>query len=134
MDALQHSLEKYEHRSMTDTKHSATANKTQPCTSTDNQGESCSRSKKKNTVAACTTQCVVRPSHLFLTAVIPPVTLFGHYQLVNVSHGCRHLLAGASNLPMCRYYCRQETDVSSRTGKKVCLRLWSCASARYGCV
>lgn len=35
---------------------------------------------------------------------------------------------------ICSYYCCQETDVSSRTGKKVCLRLWSSASARYGCV
>lgn len=40
----------------------------------------------------------------------------------------------ASTRPICSYYCCQETDVSSHTGKKVCLWLWSCASARYGCV
>lgn len=40
----------------------------------------------------------------------------------------------ASTLLICSYYCCQETDVSSHTGKKVCLWLWSRASARYGCV
>lgn len=69
-------------------------------------------------------------------AVVLLVTLFGYRQVVS---SClpksRHLLAGPLPSPLkCSYYCCQETDVSSHTGKKVCLWLWSYASARYGWV
>ena len=70
-----------------------------------------------------------------LKTVFLLVTLLGHHQgrfFMTVKE--QTPVSWASTRPICSYYCCQETDVSSHTGKKVCLWLWSCASARYGCV
>lgn len=74
--------------------------------------------------------------HFYLVkAVFLLLTLLGHHQVVSAWLSKEQTpVSWASTRPICSYYCCQETDVSSHTGKKVCLWLWSCASARYGCV